>query len=119
MTSQAVLDHSVCITAKSITTLCNIQDLQTAVLSEADMQKRFNLASTGAVEVVSAVHNGDVQYFCRVREDTAMALFNFHKHKNCTCLVNKVLFLISTCCHSFSGQNNFKFLGPNNYTRKD
>ena len=51
MTSQAVLDQPVCITGKSITTLCNIQDLQTAVLSEANIQKGFNLASMGQLKL--------------------------------------------------------------------
>ena len=53
--------------------------------------------------------NGDVQYFCLVRGDTAKALFDFCKHKSCTCLVNNVLVLNSTCFHYFSRQNNFKF----------
>ena len=43
--------------------------------------------------------NGDVQYFCRMKGDKAKVLFDFYKQKNCTCLVNKVLVLISTCCH--------------------
>ena len=36
--------------------------------------------------------NGDVQYFCRVRGDTAKVLFDFYKHKDCTCLVTKYSF---------------------------
>ena len=58
MTSQSALAHLVCITGKSMTMLCNFQDLQaerSAVLSEAEVRKRFYLASTRAVEAVSAV----------------------------------------------------------------
>ena len=46
------------LTGKSITMLCNFQDLQaesSAVLFEADLRKRFHLAYTRAVEAVSAV----------------------------------------------------------------
>ena len=80
---------------KSITMLCNFRDLQaesSAVLPEADVRKRFHLAYTEAVEAVSAV-----QYLflsCELR----LCLI-FYKHINCTCLVNKVLVLISIFCH--------------------
>ena len=47
-----------CITGKSITMLCNFQDLQaesSAVLLEVDVRKRFHFAYTGTIEAVSAV----------------------------------------------------------------
>ena len=46
------------ITGKSITMLCTFKDLQaesSAVLSGADVRKRFKLACTGAVKAVSDV----------------------------------------------------------------
>ena len=51
MTSQAVLDNRVCITGKSITTLCNIQDLQTTVLSLADIQKVITWQARGQLRL--------------------------------------------------------------------
>ena len=63
--------------------LCNFQDLQaetSAVLSEADVLKRFNLACRGgggggggASKMFLLCNNDHVQYFCRMREDTAEA----------------------------------------------
>ena len=50
MTSQAALDHLVCITGKSMTMLCNFQDLQaerSAVLSEAEGTKKVLLGKHG------------------------------------------------------------------------
>ena len=56
--------------------LC-FQAESSAVLFKVDVRKRFHLTYTGAVEAecCGAVlcGNGDVQYFCRVREDTAEA----------------------------------------------
>ena len=45
-------------TGKTITMLCNFQDLQaesSPVLSEADVRERFNFTHTGAIKAVSAV----------------------------------------------------------------
>ena len=40
-----------------------------------------------------------IAVFLSCERYTGEALFDFYKHKNCTCLGNKVLVLISTCCH--------------------
>ena len=111
------------VTGKSITMLCNFPDLQaesSAVLSEADVRKRFNLACRGPSKLYLLCNNGQVQYFCRMREDTAKTCLDFYKHKICICLVKKVLLLIKKLslpvARSFSHQNNFRFLGPNDHS---
>ena len=73
-----------------------------AVYLKLTIGKRFNLVCVGAIEAVSArcdhvacvpdhselwsgtqaSDHGDVRYFCYVREDTALALFEFYKYKN-------------------------------------
>ena len=62
-------------------------------------EKGFTWQARGQSRLYLLCDTVDVQYFCCVREDTATALFDFCRHKNCTFLVNKVLFLISICCH--------------------
>ena len=57
-------------------------DWSSAVYLKLTIGKRFNLVCVGAIEAVSASDNGDVRYFCCVREDTALALFEFYKYKN-------------------------------------
>ena len=41
------------------------------------IEKRFNLVCVGAIEAVC--DNGDVWYFCCVRKETSLALFEFYK----------------------------------------
>ena len=55
---QDPIDFKESVTGKSITMLCNFQDLQaesSPVLSTAIVRKRFNLTRTGAIKAVSAV----------------------------------------------------------------
>ena len=53
-----------------------------AVYLKLTIGKRFKLACTGTIEAVSLCDNGDILYFCRVKEDTALTLFEFYKYKN-------------------------------------
>ena len=41
--------------------------------------KRFNLAWTGLLRLYLLC---DVRYFCHVKKDTVLALFEFYKYKN-------------------------------------
>ena len=48
----------------------------------------------GASKLYLLCSNGHVQYFCRMRENTAEAWFDFYKHKICIRLATIVLLLI-------------------------
>ena len=55
-----------------------------AVCLKLTIGKRVNLVCTGLLRLYLLCDNSDVQYFCcmRLREDTALALFEFYKYKN-------------------------------------
>ena len=53
-----------------------------AVCLKLTIGKRFNLVCAGLLRLYLLCDHSDVQYFCFVREDTALALFEFYKYKN-------------------------------------
>ena len=85
---------------------CNFQDFQaesSSILSEAHVGKRFDLARTEVIKVVSRLcDNCDVQCFCRVREEQLRLYLIFtsirmHMYGKQSTLSHKET--ISTCCH--------------------
>ena len=73
---------------QTITMLCNFQDLQaesSAVLAEADVRKRFNLACKGLRRCISCA----IFVMSSISVATAKAWFDFYKQKICISLVKK------------------------------
>ena len=85
MTSQAALDHLVCITGKSMTMLSAIFKILKLNVQQFYLKLRYGKGFTWQARGQSRLYllcdTGDVQYFCHVREDTATALFDFYRHK--------------------------------------
>ena len=57
--------------------------LEFSSLFEADHRENVQLGyAWGLLKLYLLCDNGDVWYFCCVREDTALAFFEFYKYKN-------------------------------------